>query len=79
LRCAQAAQPEPGRGVDPLDPLGLAAGESVRVTPDDYGKDPVVGELVTLERQEVALRRHDPRVGTVVTHFPRLGYRVERA
>ncbi len=79
LQCAQAAQPDPGRGVDPLDPLGLAAGESVRVTPEDYGKDPVVGELVTLETQEVALRRHDSRVGTVVTHFPRLGYRVERA
>ncbi len=79
LHCAQAAQPDPGRGVDPLDPLGLAAGETVRVTPDDYGKDPVVGELITLETQEVALRRHDSRVGMVATHFPRLGYRVERA
>ena len=79
LQRAREAQPEPGRGVDPLDPLGLVAGESVRVTPDDYGKDPVTGELVTLEVQEIALRRHDPRVGTVVTHFPRIGYRAERA
>ena len=49
------------------------------VAPDDYGKIPVRGELVTLQLHEVAVRRHDPRVGTVVTHFPRLGYRIERA
>jgi glutathione S-transferase len=79
LQRAREAQPEAGRGVDPLDPTGLMAGERVSVTPDDYGKDPVTGELVTLETQEVALLRHDPSVGAVVTHFPRLGYRVERA
>jgi hypothetical protein len=27
----------------------------------------------------VAVRRHDPRAGTVVVHFPRALYRVERA
>jgi hypothetical protein len=73
------AEPEPGRGVDPADPLKLRAGERVSVSPDDYGKVPVVGELVTLELHEVAVRRDDPRVGTVVTHFPRIGYRIERA
>jgi glutathione S-transferase len=78
LRRALEAQPDPGRGVDPLDPLGLVAGDRVSVAPDDYGKDPVVGELVTLEAHEVALRREDPRVGAVVTHFPRIGYRVTR-
>ena len=78
LSCALAAQPEPGHGVDPQDPLGLEAGEWVSVTPDDYGKVPVAGELITLETHEVALRREDPRVGVVVTHFPRIGYRVTR-
>jgi glutathione S-transferase len=79
LDIARAAAPEPGRGVDVEDPLGLHAGERVSVTPDDYGQVPVTGELVTLELHEVALRREDPRVGTVVTHFPRIGYRIERA
>jgi glutathione S-transferase len=78
LDIARAATPEAGRGVDPGDPLGLAAGERVSVAPDDYGKTPVTGELVTLELHEVAVRREDPRVGTVVTHFPRIGYRIER-
>lgn len=76
---ARAATPEPGRGVDPADPLGLAVGDAVVVTPDDYGKVPVAGELVTLQLHEVAVRRSDPKCGTVVVHFPRIGYRVERA
>ena len=79
LELALAAEPAPGHGVDPSDPLRLEVGDIVTVAPDDYGKIPVRGELVTLQLHEVAVRRHDPRVGTVVTHFPRLGYRIERA
>lgn len=79
LDIARVATPDPGRGVDPTDPLRLRVGERVSVAPDDYGRVPVVGELVTLDLQEVAVRREDPRVGTVVTHFPRIGYRIERA
>jgi glutathione S-transferase len=79
LETARAATPEVGRGVDPRDALGLKLGERVSVAPDDYGKIPVIGELVTLELHEVAIRREDPRIGAVVTHFPRIGYRIERA
>jgi glutathione S-transferase len=79
LEVASQSTPDPGRGVDRDDPLGLDAGEWVSVTPTDYGKTPVVGELITLDLSEVAVRREDARVGTVVTHFPRAGYRVERA
>lgn len=76
LDLARAATPAPGRGVDRRDPLGLSAGQRVVVTPDDYGKVPVEGELVTLETHEVAVLRHDSRVGDVVVHFPRIGYRI---
>ena len=55
----------------------LKAGQRVTVTPDDYGKVPVAGELVTLQLQEVAVRRVDERAGEVVVHFPRIGYVVE--
>jgi glutathione S-transferase len=79
LAVARASTPLPGAGVDPLDPLGLAAGDRVTVTPDDYGRIPVEGELVTLTVHEVAIRREPPEAGEVVVHFPRLGYRVERA
>ncbi len=79
LEIARAATPDPGRDVEGGDPLGLSAGDQVSVTPADYGRVPVSGELVTLDLEEVAVRREDARVGTVVTHFPRIGYRIERA
>jgi hypothetical protein len=79
LAIARAATPLPALGVASSDPLGLAAGQLVTVTPDDYGKVPVAGELVTLQRQEVAVRRVDERAGEVIVHFPRLGYVVASA
>ena len=78
LSMARQSQPLPPRGVDRADPLGFVAGTLVSVTPDDYGKVPVVGELVTLLRDEIAVRRTDSRAGEVVVHFPRVGYCVER-
>ncbi|MBS0380361.1 MAG: glutathione S-transferase [Proteobacteria bacterium] len=79
LEAARTASPAPAAGVDPEDPLRLEAGDSVTVTPCDYGKVPVAGELVTLSLTEVAVRRETPETGTVVTHFPRIGYRIDRA
>lgn len=58
---------------------GLAAGMPVAVTPEDYGAVPVAGELVRLTHEDIAVRRTDPRAGEVVVHFPRVGYRVEKA
>ena len=72
-----SSTPEPPRGVDPADPQQFTAGQRVTVTPDDYGKVPVTGELVTLLRDEIAVRRTDARAGEVVVHFPRAGYCVE--
>ena len=77
LEIARGSRPQPPAGVDAGDPLGLAAGAAVSVAPDDYGRVPVHGELVTLTRTEVAIRRTDARAGTVVVHVPRIGYRVE--
>jgi glutathione S-transferase len=77
LALARASSPLPPRGIDEADPLGLAGSVSVSVTPDDYGKVPVTGELVTLRHDEIAVRRHDARAGEVVVHFPRIGYTVE--
>jgi glutathione S-transferase len=79
LQIAKASVPEAGRGVSGGDPLGLAEGERVSVTPADYGRVPVTGTLTTLDAEEVAIAREDPATGAVVTHFPRIGYRIERA
>lgn len=53
-------------------------GARVRVVPDDYGFDPVEGELVASSVHEVAIRCSASEVGDVVVHFPRAGFRVAR-
>ncbi len=79
LAVAKAARPEPGAGVARGEPNGLAAGERVSVVPDDYGFDPVAGDLVAADVHEIAVRRSSPETGEVVVHFPRAGFRVTRA
>jgi glutathione S-transferase len=56
----------------------LPAGQLITVTPEDYGSVPVSGSLLRLTHYDVALKREDPRVGEVVVHFPRVGYKVEK-
>ena len=77
LRIASESRPlAEASVVDERDPNGLVPGMQVRVVPDDYGFDPVEGELVASSRHEVALRREAPEVGEVIVHFPRAGFRV---
>ncbi|WP_395692346.1 ABC transporter substrate-binding protein [Piscinibacter sp.] len=58
--------------------LGFEAGEAVTVMPTDYGRDPVAGTLVGLDAEEVVIRRHDERAGTLHVHFPRLGFQIRK-
>jgi glutathione S-transferase len=53
---------------------GLAAGVQVTVTPTDYGRDPVQGELVGLTDSEAVIASEDERAGRVHVHFPRIGF-----
>jgi hypothetical protein len=59
-----------------IDPNGRKPGDRVEAMPDDYGKIKVSGEIVALSSQHIAIRRHDPRAGEVVVHFPRAGFLV---
>jgi hypothetical protein len=34
----------------------------------------VTGELVATNALSISIRRHDPQVGDVVVHFPKIGY-----
>jgi glutathione S-transferase len=76
LGVAARASPLSPRSADPDDPNGRRPGDRVAVVPDDYGKVEVSGEIVSLSAQHIAIRRHDPRVGEVVVHFPRAGFNV---
>ena len=70
------ATPQTTELSDPGDPNGRKPGDRVEVVPDDYGKVKVAGEIVALSSQHIAIRRHDPRAGAVVVHFPRAGFLV---
>jgi hypothetical protein len=74
---AEAKSAEP-RSLEPAA-VGVDAkpGDTVRVTPTDYGRVPVEGELVRADAQEFAVRRTTDETGAVVTHFPRTGFALE--
>jgi hypothetical protein len=59
---------------DAEDPAGRKPGQVVSVTPDDTGRDPVIGEFVTSDIHEIVIRRSDAAIGEVCVHFPRAGF-----
>jgi len=79
LDAARAATSIASATADPRDPIGRKPGQTVTVTPDDTGRDPVVGELVTSDVHEIVIRRSDREVGEVCVHFPRAGFVVAAA
>lgn len=74
LQIAKASASTCRAAADPHDPNGRKPGDRVSVMPDDYGRDPVVGELVFSNAHEIAIKRHAPESGEVVVHFPRAGF-----
>ena len=63
----------------PMRPTASSSAMYVEVMPVDYALDPVRGELLDCSTDEIAVRRSDPRAGTVVVHFPRFGFQISRA
>jgi glutathione S-transferase len=78
LEIAALSRPTSPVIADPSDPNGFGPGDHVTVTPDDYGRIPVAGEIVSLSAQHIAIRRHDERAGEIVVHFPRAGFWIAR-
>ena len=79
LNVARAATSIATTTLDPRDPVGRKPGQTVTVTPDDTGRDPVIGELVASDVHEIVLRRSDSAIGEVCVHFPRAGFVVAPA
>jgi glutathione S-transferase len=71
---ARAAQPEAARPSPGGEAQGLRPGMHAAVMADDYGRDPIVGEVVYAGPQEIAVRREAEGAGSVVVHFPRAGF-----
>jgi glutathione S-transferase len=78
LGIAREATPAPLRPSTRFDE-DPQLGAAVRIRADDYGRDAIEGELAFIDRDEIAIRRHDRQVGDVVIHFPRLGYDLRAA
>lgn len=49
-------------------------GKKVIISADDYGRDPIAGELIASTHQRTAIRRTDPSIGTVTITFPKVGF-----
>jgi glutathione S-transferase len=79
LRVAREATPATAESADSHEPNGIMPGTHVTVTPDDYAFDPVAGTVVASAVHEIAILRTAPEVGSVVVHFPRIGFRVVAA
>jgi len=78
LDIAKQAEPQTPGHIDPADPLGLKAGDTIGVQPASGGPE-VTGTLHSLTADRLALLRNDSQVGNVAVHFPRLGYVVKPA
>ncbi|CAB4476042.1 hypothetical protein RhiirA5_362496 [Rhizophagus irregularis] len=61
---------------DPNDINKRKLGDNVIIVPDDYGKTPVTGKIVSLSNSRIGIRPHgvDKTGIEVVTWFPRAGY-----
>src|SRR6202790_4691225 len=79
LDVARAATSIASATPDPGDPVGRKPGQTVTVTPDDTGRDSVIGELVASGVHEIVIRRSDSAIGEVCVHFPRAGFVVAPA
>ena len=73
LNEARATQPATARLSQPQegDPL---PGQNARVRAADNARDWIEGEVSFIDANEIALLRHDPEVGDISVHFPRVGY-----
>jgi glutathione S-transferase len=78
LAIAKASEPTAKRGTDPHDPRALKADDKVTVSADDYGRDPIAGEIIFSNAHEIAILRNDPHVGNIAVHFPRAGFMVAK-
>ncbi|MEM1306556.1 MAG: glutathione S-transferase family protein [Pseudomonadota bacterium] len=77
---AAGCEPATRAGVADGDPQGLTVGMPVTVHPDlDGGEQGVTGTVHAADAATVVIAREADGAGTVAVHFPRAGYRVERA
>jgi glutathione S-transferase len=68
----------PAKSLGNVDTHGIGIGDKVVVAATDTGIDPIEGTLYGASKSRVSIERRDARAGTVVVHFPRLGFEMRR-
>jgi len=76
LAIARESEPTDVAGGELMKVDGLALGDTVAITADDYGIEESRGTVVRLAADEITIRRQDSAMGEVAVHFPRAGYRI---
>jgi glutathione S-transferase len=79
LAAARDAAPQAAPPHDPADPAGIAPGARVILSADDYGRDPILGRLVSASASQIVVAREDPSLGLLHVHAPRSGYALSLA
>jgi glutathione S-transferase len=69
----------PAKSAGNVDSHGLAIGERVVAAATDTGTEPIEGTLYGATKARFSIAREDQRAGSVVVHFPRLGFELRRA
>lgn len=77
LDIAHDAEPEGLGQVEAGAFHDFQSGDSVTVTADDYGHDPVSGKLRALNHHKIVIERDSEALGRTALHFPRTGFRLE--
>lgn len=78
LEIARLAAPADVAGASSAD-AGYAPGDAVTIVADDYGRETTTGTVVRVRADEVVVLREDPSLGSIAVHYPRAGYRVDKA
>jgi hypothetical protein len=73
LAIAKAATPETPRPSEEIEGAPKL-GSRISLQTEDRAPEPVVGEVVHVGRNEIAIRRSAPETGDVVVHAPRAGF-----
>jgi glutathione S-transferase len=76
LSIAREASPKPVAPSRAGDPSGRKPGDEVIVNANDTGRDPISGELLSIDEQRIVIRRQHPELGELHQHFPRVGFDV---
>ena len=75
-RDSEPLAPALGSALPSTLPEGIAIGDQVSVTPVDYGRNPVTGQLIAWSSNEIVVARETNETGPLMNHFPSAGFEV---